>query len=53
MILLIKVGLTDTKYERKLVASSGIEPESRASETRILSVVLQGQAANVIDAVDY
>ncbi len=32
------------------VASSGIEPESRASETRILSVVLQGQVANVIDA---
>ena len=25
------------------VASSGIEPESRASETRILSVVLRGQ----------
>lgn len=27
-----------------LVASSGIEPESKASETSILSVVLRGQS---------
>jgi hypothetical protein len=31
------------------VASSGIEPESRASETRILSVVLRGQLSEQED----
>ena len=30
-------------HEEKLVASSGIEPESGASETLILSIVLRGQ----------
>ena len=31
-----------------LVASSGIEPESGASETLILSIVLRGQNAKVV-----
>ncbi len=43
-LLILKGGGRSTHYFIKnIVASSGIEPESRASETRILSVVLQGQ----------
>lgn len=52
------VSITPTAFQILSVVSSGIEPESRASETLILSIVLRDQAEiakrflNVINVIN-